>query len=940
MTSKNIRSFQWKRIIFFFLGLLFMAALVPWDANAEIKGSGTQESPYWTDKNISIKIFQCDKGGTKIGDALGGDRNGDGKVDSGDKNEAGDILVKSGQKEKIYFLIEYENGTKVKGDDYLLKKKLDSTSNETVQVKYVHWKSLPNGTKVNNIPLPAKNPFFPWSEIIELDFSDCNTPTSDVLYNVTVALCGANTGLKDTLVAWKTGFSLRVKSDIPITGLDAWTDAAADLGSTGYVGEDFTRGGIGPLPWDTTETDYTITVESSNDAVVADDEIKVELVKPQTKEHRIIAPMKKGGKTELTVVLTTKDGKVFRSKPMPVTVRSHRQDYNTGFIYNILPIGIEASLADKYQIYPSTVDQSMKWTSSDPSVISVDTDGNLNVLSVGKATITATSNYDPSIVMTWDLIADRPELYLDGKKLTEDTVLIDGEKTSGDLKVCYSTRPDDPLTWLQHFSSNTDVATYASTYGDTLNFHKNGTVDVYLYDRTTGNEETMTYLVGHTTFKVTGKAEDARESSWTALTDAQIFDGNLNATQYAYHQLTSHPVESNTLNKAWFQNQITNRIPADEAVFTFRLGNRNPDPNLNEAKYLSSLYDKVTIRRVEDGRLGAVVASCNQGYTVESVKTEYGTSGQGTGVKEVIPTIKVDKGILERGKDYALVIDRRAEAPCGADLLMDADYRFTTVGPAKTVHLDKTEAVLKPGESLTLTATMNKDEKVEADDSIVWKSSAPAIAEVDQQGKVTAKAPGKADIIAEAKYGKVKAVCKLTVEPIKATGVTVNAKSFTLTKGQSRQLTATVSPENASYKTVTWTSSNKKAVRVDEKGKVTAVSAGNATVTAKTKDGKYAKVTVKVRPKNTSFRLYGKRKEAVVKYNSVPGADGYRIYYAKTKNGKYKIADTRTPKEEKRFSHKKLKAKRTYYYKMRTYEVVKGKRIYSELSQPKKVRTK
>lgn len=651
---------------------------------------------------------------------------------------------------------------------------------------------------------------------------------------------------------------------------------------------------------------------------------------------------KKGGETTLTATLTgtTADGRQIKAeRHVTLKVESYQQE-NTGFIYNILPIGIEASLADKYQIYPSTVDQSAKWTSSDPSVISVDTDGNLNVLSVGKATITATSNYDPSIVMAWDLIADRPELYLDGKKLTEDTVLIDGEKTSGDLKVCYSTRPDDPLTWLQHFSSNTDVATYASTYGDTLNFHKNGTVDVYLYDKTYGTEEPFVYLVGHTTFKVTGKAEDARESSWTALTDAQIFDGNLNATQYAYHQLTSHPVESNTLNKAWFQNQITNRIPADEAVFTFRLGNRNPDPNLNEAKYLSSLYDKVTIRRVEDGRLGAVVASCNQGYTVESVKTEYGTSGQGTGVKEVIPTIKVDKGILERGKDYALVIDRRAEAPCGADLLMDADYRFTTVGPAKTVHLDKTEAVLKPGESLTLTATMNKDEKVEADDSIVWKSSAPAIAEVDQQGKVTAKAPGKADIIAEAKYGKVKAVCKLTVEPIKATGVAVNAKSFTLTKGQSRQLTATVSPENASYKTVTWTSSNKKVVRVDEKGKVTAVSAGNATVTAKTKDGKYAKVTVKVRPKNTSFRLYGKRKEAVVKYSSVPGADGYRIYYATSKNGKYKIADTRKPKEEKRFSHKKLKAKRTYYYKMRTYEVVKGERIYSELSQPKKVRTK
>lgn len=939
MINKNIRDFHWKRIVFFLLGLLFLAALVPCDANAAISGKGTEENPYLSDKVNAIKIYRCDKNGEKIGEEVGGDKNGDGVYDAKDRNPEGDIIVNAGQSEKVYFLIEYENSKKITCQDYIYRKKPTTPATKSpINVNAVFFKSLPINVKVNNQPF-LKDTAYEWNDIIEIDFSDYKSESADNRFFTQVRICNSTSLSSQKMPSdWETGFVLRIKQDVPITGFQAWTEGKVQLGQTGFVGETFVHAAW-PEPSDTSEKDYQITVTSTNQEVIADSEIRVEQDKSDANKYWIKAPMKKAGKTSLTAVLKTKDGKTFSSLALPVTVRSHSQE-NTGFMYNILPVGIEASLADKYQIYPSTVDQSVKWTSSDPSVISVDSAGNLNALSVGKATITAVSNYDPSIAMTWDFTVDQPELYLDGKKLTEDTVLIDGEKTSGDLKVCYSTRPDDPLTWLQHFSSNTDVATYASTYGDTLNFHKNGTVDVYLYDRTSGNEENITYLVGHTTFKVTGKAEDARESSWTALTDAQIFDGNLNATQYAYHQLTSHPVESNTLNKAWFQNQIVNQIPADEAVFTFRLGNRNPDPNLNEAKYLSSLYDKVTIRRVEDGRLGAVIASCNQGYTVDNVKTEYGTSGQGTGIKEVIPTIKVDKGILERGKDYALVIDRRAEAPCGADLLMDADYRFTTVGPAKTVHLDKTEAVLKPGESLTLTAAMNKDEKVEADDSIVWKSSAPAIAEVDQQGKVTAKAPGKADIIAEAKYGKVKAVCKLTVEPIKATGVTVNAKSFTLTKGQSRQLTATVSPENASYKTVTWTSSNKKAVRVDEKGKVTAVSAGNATVTAKTKDGKYAKVTVKVRPKNTSFRLYGKRKEAVVKYSSVPGADGYRIYYATSKNGKYKIADTRTPKEEKRFSHKKLKAKRTYYYKMRTYEVVKGERIYSELSQPKKVRTK
>ena len=246
MISKNIRDFHWKRIVFFFLGLLFMAALAPWAVNAAISGNGTQESPYWTDKNISIKIFQCDKDGTKIGDALGGDRNGDGKVDfSGDKNEEGDILVKAGQQEKMYFLIEYENGTKVSSEDYIkIKTEPNATSSQkTVKVSHVYWKGLPAGIKVNGIQ-HSKNDFYTWSEIIELDFSEYNTSSPDAPYYVTVHICGG-IGLKDKLTdAWITGFSLRVKSDVPITGLDAWTDAAADLGSTGYVGEDFTRGGL------------------------------------------------------------------------------------------------------------------------------------------------------------------------------------------------------------------------------------------------------------------------------------------------------------------------------------------------------------------------------------------------------------------------------------------------------------------------------------------------------------------------------------------------------------------------------------------------------------------------------------------------------------------------------------------------------------------------
>ena len=75
------------------------------------------------------------------------------------------------------------------------------------------------------------------------------------------------------------------------------------------------------------------------------------------------------------------------------------------------------------------------------------------------------------------------------------------------------------------------------------------------------------------------------------------------------------------------------------------------------------------------------------------------------------------------------------------------------------------------------------------------------------------------------------------VTKVPVTGVTLNKTSLTLNKGASETLTATVSPSNATNKSVTWSSSNTSVATVDSNGKVTAVSAGSTTVTVKTNDG-------------------------------------------------------------------------------------------------------
>ena len=102
----------------------------------------------------------------------------------------------------------------------------------------------------------------------------------------------------------------------------------------------------------------------------------------------------------------------------------------------------------------------------------------------------------------------------------------------------------------------------------------------------------------------------------------------------------------------------------------------------------------------------------------------------------------------------------------------------------------------------------------------------------------------------------------LTVEKktVPVTGVTLNPTSLSLFTGESETLTATVEPGNATNKAVTWNTSDNTVATVDENGTVTAVGAGEATITVTTEDGcKTATCQVTVLHSNLK---YFERKEA------------------------------------------------------------------------------
>lgn len=160
-----------------------------------------------------------------------------------------------------------------------------------------------------------------------------------------------------------------------------------------------------------------------------------------------------------------------------------------------------------------------------------------------------------------------------------------------------------------------------------------------------------------------------------------------------------------------------------------------------------------------------------------------------------------------------------------------------------SIKLNKTKATLDVKKTTTLKATVNPSKATEKD--VYWLSSKPSVATVNAKGKVTAVSAGTATITAYATdaSGK-KASCKITVEtPV--TSVKVSPASVSMNIGETKTVTATVAPSNATKKTVTWSTSN-AAIATVNGGTITGVAAGTATITAKTSNGKSATVAVTV----------------------------------------------------------------------------------------------
>lgn len=286
-------------------------------------------------------------------------------------------------------------------------------------------------------------------------------------------------------------------------------------------------------------------------------------------------------------------------------------------------------------------------------------------------------------------------------------------------------------------------------------------------------------------------------------------------------------------------------------------------------KQLKALKDNVTITEnsaTAEGALRLVLETATGGFRLVPVGKTKGLAENGNAFYEqntknnsVWKFEADDKGVYIRN-----VGNTDAYVKYNPDNSYIRPYKLGSVGPvmmytyvrpykepepAKVTGVTLNKATLELGIGATekLTATVApKDAK---NKSVTWSSSDEDIATVSSTGEVTAVAEGTATITVTTVEGGFTATCEVTVlPPVKVTGVSLNKAELTLETGQSSKLTATVTPDDAADKSVTWSSSAEDVATVDG-GTVTAISEGTATITATTVDGGFtATCTVTVKP--------------------------------------------------------------------------------------------
>ncbi len=306
--------------------------------------------------------------------------------------------------------------------------------------------------------------------------------------------------------------------------------------------------------------------------------------------------------------------------------------------------------------------------------------------------------------------------------------------------------------------------------------------------------------------------------------------------------------------------------------------------------------------------------------------------------------------------DISLTTDNGTKGTC----------HVTVTTPAESITLsDKTLTLAIDGGTHALTWTFSPQG---SGGELVWSSDNERIVKVDQKGVITPVSTGETDIRVKTEEN-VSAVCHVVVKgtakdifaagtpaitTCKASGNSVfvawngydDAESYLVLRrktGESK-FTQVASTKELSYTDTDVSQSGTyyysvQAVSTKWGGAVKSSYDKNISVNIKDTAPTPTPAAV-TKPKTPTVTVTAGKKKAVVKWKKISNASGYVVYRATSKSGKYTAVSTIKKGSAVSYTNKKLTSKKTYYYKVRAYRTVNGKKVYSSYSKVKSVKVK
>ena len=178
-----------------------------------------------------------------------------------------------------------------------------------------------------------------------------------------------------------------------------------------------------------------------------------------------------------------------------------------------------------------------------------------------------------------------------------------------------------------------------------------------------------------------------------------------------------------------------------------------------------------------------------------------------------------------RAKHLLTVLSAMALLGCRGTTAPSIAVEGIRVTPSTlTLHLDETAR---------LSAAVTPENAT--DYTLGWRSDNPIVAAVSDDGTVTAVSLG--ETVVHAVAGPVQGDCRVNVVPTEVSSVTVTPATLTLTVGQEGTLAVSVLPEDATDRSISWSSSDETLAMVSQEGVVTALAPGKVTIAATANNG-------------------------------------------------------------------------------------------------------